>query len=329
MLFLLLNFDLIRYGISQGIGQFKILWQAEPISNFLSDPNIDQSLKKKLKLVGAIRRYAFDSLGLKYSENYTTVYDQKGMELLWVVSACEPFRLEAKVWKFPLIGNFSYKGFFNKGKALKLKNKLKKEGYDTNIRNAGGWSTLGWFKDPVLSGMLHYDEGDLAEIIIHELTHGTLFVKDSLKFNENLASFIGEKGAMRFLSHQYGSDSEVKKNYERKLADEKVLTAHILRGANYLDSLYAAMDGKLPVSEKRLIKQKAIDQIIHMADTLSLHSKAKYLKWLYDLHPNNTLFMSYLRYRGNLDSLERDFRNKYKGEIILMIEDYKKKYGKL
>ncbi len=327
LVFLLLNYDLIRYGLSQGAGQLKILRNAEPVTEFLADPSVPASMKDKLKLVEEIRRFAFDSLGLKYSNNYTTVYDQKGKEVLWVVTACEPFRLKAKTWNFPLIGSFSYKGFFNEKKARDLENKLKEEGYDTSIRNAGGWSTLGWFKDPVMSGMLHYDDGDLAEIIIHELTHGTLFVKDSLKFNENLASFIGEKGAQLFLKYKYGKDSRILKDYREKLDDEKLLTQHILRGADYLDSLYSNMD-ELPVDDKQLVKQEAIERIIHTADTLHLHNGIKYRKWLRDLHPNNTFFMSYMRYRGNMDVLERDFRYKYKGKIALMIKDYKEKYGK-
>ncbi len=328
LLFLLLNYQLIWYGLSQGAGQLKILWKAQPVREYLSDPSVDSSLKAKLRLVEEIRRFAFDSLGLKYSDNYTTVYDQKGKEVLWVVTACEPFKLKAKTWNFPFIGSFSYKGFFNEKKALELQKKLKMEGYDTNVRNAGGWSTLGWFKDPVMSGMLKYDEGDLAEIIIHELTHGTLFVRDSLKFNENLASFTGEKGAQLFLKYKYGADSKILKDYRDKLEDEKLLTNHILRGAAYLDSLYDHMDQQLPVEEKELLKREAIDSIIYSADTLHLHNRDKYVKWLRNLHPNNTFFMSYMRYRGNLDTLERDLQYKYKGRVALMIEDYKRKYGK-
>ncbi len=329
LLFVLLNSDLIRYGLSQATGQARILLGAVPVSVYLSGKDIDLNIKSNLLLVEEIRRFAFDSLGLSYSENYTTVYDQGGRELMWVVTACQPFQLEAKVWKFPLIGSFSYKGFFDKRKAMKLEEELKKQGYDTNVRSVGGWSTLGWFKDPVLTGMLQHEPGDLAEVIIHELTHGTLFVKDSLKFNENLASFFGEKGSQLFLSNTFGGNSILLTNYKKKLADEKLLTAHILKGADFLDSLYTQMDNKLPVPKKQLLKHKAIEQILYFADTLPLNNKERYLNWLHDLKPNNTLFMSYLRYRGELGLLEKDLRDKYNGEIRLMIEDYKKTYGSL
>ncbi len=92
-----------------------------------------------------------------------------------------------------------YKGFFNQKLAFELKDELEKEGYDVIVRNPGGWSTLGWFTDPILSKMLNRSEGDLANLIIHEMVHSTIFVKDSVEFNENLATFIGDRGAEKFL----------------------------------------------------------------------------------------------------------------------------------
>jgi predicted aminopeptidase len=71
-----------------------------------------------------------------------------------------------------------------------------------SIRNPGGWSTLGWFTDPILSGMLKRNEGDLASLIIHEMVHATIFVKDDVDFNENLASFIGDTARPIIFSHQ-------------------------------------------------------------------------------------------------------------------------------
>ena len=84
-----------------------------------------------------------------------------------------------------MVGAVPYKGFFNREKAVK-KEALEKDNYDVSIRNPGGWSTLGWFTDPILSNMLRRGDGDLASLIIHEMVHATLYVKDSAEFNENL-----------------------------------------------------------------------------------------------------------------------------------------------
>ena len=78
---------------------------------------------------------------------------------MWVVMACEPFELKPKEWTFPVVGSVPYKGFFKKERAEALKDELEKEGWDVMVRNPGGWSTLGWFTDPILSKMLMQERG--------------------------------------------------------------------------------------------------------------------------------------------------------------------------
>src|SRR2546422_992353 len=82
--------SLIVYGVRMGYGQLNIIWSAEPVETFLNDPSFPDSLKSKLHLIEEIRKYGIDSLGLKDTENYKTMYDQHDQELMWVVQACEP-----------------------------------------------------------------------------------------------------------------------------------------------------------------------------------------------------------------------------------------------
>ena len=207
------QFELIKYGIEQGRGRLRVIWNSVEVEDYLSNPNIPDSIRHKLLLVEAAKRFAIDSLGINESDNYSTFYDQKGKAILWVVTASEEFQFVAKTWTFPILGSVSYKGYFDLSKARTLQKQLVEEGWDTSLREVGGWSTLGWFKDPILSKMLERSDGDLAEVIIHELTHGTLFVKDSVEFNENLATFIGQRGAERFLAEHYGRNSEELASY--------------------------------------------------------------------------------------------------------------------
>jgi predicted aminopeptidase len=146
--------EMIGYGLSQGYGQFKVLYNAESVEKALQDKTFPDSLKQKLLLIQEIRKYAIDSLGLNESKSYTTIYNQHGKAILWNVTAAEPFALKAKEWKFPFLGTFSYKGFFDLEKAKKEEKVLRNNGYDTDIGVVGGWSTLGWFRDPILSNML-------------------------------------------------------------------------------------------------------------------------------------------------------------------------------
>lgn len=329
IVFLSFNHKLVLYGLKQGLGQMEIIINARPNAEVLDDPDFPDSLKVNLRLVDDIKRFAFDSLSINFSENYSTVYDQKGKELMFVVTACKPFELVPKEWKFPLIGTFSYKGFFDEQKAIALAAELKAEGLDSNLRTAGGWSTLGWLQDPILSNMLNDDEAGFAELIIHELTHGTLFVKDSVRFNENLATFIGIKGTELYLTAKYGVENENLLSYQKAWEDRNKLSEHILRGAVYLDSLYKSMDNDLSIETKQISKDDAINKIITSIDTLNLNNKQKYIDYFLKLKPNNTFFMSYLRYRGDLNVLEEELIDNYDGDIKKMLDDYKVKFPSL
>lgn len=326
---LIYHLDLVLYGLSQARGQLEIIRKARPIDEVLNDPEFPDSLKVNLRLIGDIKSFAFDSLGINFSRNYSKVYDQKGKELMFVVTACEPYKLKPRQWDFPLLGSFSYKGFFDEKKAKALEASLKAEGLDTNIRTAGGWSTLGWLEDPILSNMLAESEADFSETIIHELTHGTLFVKDSLRFNENLATFVGIKGTERYLRYKYGEESQELMNYKSAWRDRNFVSDHILRGSIFLDSIYNHLDDGLDDRIKSEIKEEAILRIIKTMDTLQLENKHRYVNYYLNNLPNNTLFMSYLRYRGDLHILEQELTDSYQGDIKKMLEDYKLKYPSL
>jgi predicted aminopeptidase len=318
--------DLIIYGIQQGQGQFNIIWNAKPVEEYLNDPAFPDSLKARLELIKEIRKYAIDSLGLKDTENYKTLYDQKGMEVMWVVIASEPFQLKAKEWKFPVIGSVPYKGFFKKERAENLKNELEADGWDVIVRNPGGWSTLGWFTDPILSKMLTRSEGDLANLIIHEMSHATIFVKDSVEFNENLSTFIGDRGAEQFLLYKYGPGSKEYVSYLQEDSDYLRYVDHMLRGAQKLDSLYATLKESDPLSQKKMLKEQLIRQIVKSMDTLSLaltkEPSARFRKTL----PNNAYFMNYRQYQAKQTEFADEWRNDFNADLKAYIAYLSDKY---
>jgi predicted aminopeptidase len=324
MVLAVIYWELIAYGLQQGYGQLNIIWNAKPVEHYLNDPTFPDSLKTRLELIKEIRKYAIDSLSLRDTENYKTLYDQKGEEVMWVVMASEPFALKPKEWKFPVIGSVPYKGFFKKERAENLRNELEKEGWDVIVRNPGGWSTLGWFTDPILSKMLARSEGDLANLIIHEMSHATIFVKDSVEFNENLATFIGDRGAELFLIYKYGKESKEYTTYIQEDEDYLKYVNHMLRGASLLDSLYEAMKATESISQKRLLKEAAIRKVIDAMDTLSLaltkQPSARFKKKL----PNNAYFMNFRQYQAKQTMFGEEWRIKFGSDLrayILYLTD--------
>jgi len=321
-------FDLVVYGLRQAKGQLNIVWNARPVEEFMADPSFPDSLKQKLRLIEEVRQYAIDSLGLKDTRNYKTLYDQKGEEIMWVVTASERYQLKAKEWKFPVLGSVPYKGFFRKDLALELRDELKQEGWDVSVRNPGGWSTLGWFTDPILSKMLERSEGDLANLIIHEMVHSTIFVKDSVDFNENLATFIGDRGTERFLIDHFGKNSPEYNQYMNEDSDYLKFTEHMLRGSEALEQLYASFSSAQPTAEKDTLKWQTIKKIVFALDTLSLTGErpekpsSRYQKAL----PNNAYFMNFRRYQSQQDVFWKEFREVYQENLRRYIAEVSRRY---
>jgi predicted aminopeptidase len=331
LLLVIWQFELVAYGLGQARGQLSIIWNARAIEEVLEDPKVADSLKQKILLTQEIRDFAIDSLGVNDTDSYRTLYDQQGKPVLWVVTACEPFSMKDYQWTFPVIGTFSYKGFFEYDKAVQAEKALQAKGLDTRIRTVSAWSTLGIFNDPILSGLLFRSEGSLANTIIHELTHATLFVKDDLKFNENLASFVGNKGAEAFLINKYGKNSAEHRAYVDQLHDRRLFAEHMLLGSRQLDSLYAGFGQELTYDQKLAKKRAKIREILQAADQLDFRTfRYRQLpqKLLNKELPNNTFFRSYVRYQSELQELEQEFNNKFHGQLDQYLAYLKAKYEK-
>lgn len=315
--------DMVMYGLRQLQGQLHIVIEAVPVEKIMTQPGTPDSIRKKLEFIEEVRRFAMDKLELKNSKNYTTYYDQKGKPAIWVITACEPFDMKAYEWYFPMLGHVSYKGFFVKERGYPEVNDLRKQGYDVEYSPAGGWSTLGFFKDPILSGMLRRNKGQLAELIIHELTHSTVYLKGQVELNENLATFVGERGAEQFLKYKYGEGSKELMQYQFEREDEQVFGDFMVKACNELDTYYEGFDTLPNKAEKYNFKYRKIASIVLRIDSLKLHYPERYHFDLPDEKlPDNTFFMSYQRYRGNLEELEQQFE-KQNRNIISLINYYK------
>jgi predicted aminopeptidase len=318
--------DLVVYGVRQARGQLNIIWNAKPVEQFLADPNFPDSLKTRLRLIDEVRRYAIDSLGLKDTENYKTMYDQHGKEIMWVVIASERYRLQPKEWTFPILGAVPYKGFFNEELAMKLRDELEKDSWDVIVRNPGGWSTLGWFTDPILSKMLNRSEGDLANLIIHEMSHATIFVKDSVDFNENLATFIGDRGAEQFLLFKYGEESKEYRNYIAEDVDYLKYVDHMLRAGLVLDSLYASMKDTDLEAEKKSRKETLIRKIVMSMDTLSLELNKKPSERFEKKLPNNAYFLNFRQYQASQDIFFEEWEKSFGKDLRKYIQHLSQKH---
>jgi predicted aminopeptidase len=332
ILFLILTvgyFSEIIYGIRQLQGQLKIIKGSIELDEYLANPSKPDSIKQKLGLVTRVKEFSINILEFNSTDNYTSVYDQKGEDILWVLTASLPFKLEPKTWKFPFLGEVTYKGHFNLHRAIQEARELEKENWDVNVRTVTAWSTLGWFSDPVLTGMLDRREGELAELILHELTHSTLFVKDSVEFNENLASFIGTKAAKLFLISEYGKDSNQFIEYENGLKDQQKIVNFMLTSASKLDSLYTNFANQTDTAQIKKYKDEMITRIINNLDTVTFENKNEFQDFFRERKPNNAFFMNFVRYNSMEDEFERILASKFDGDLKSFLDFFKTNYPSL
>ena len=320
----LFNFTLVTYGWNQLKGQMHIINNARPLEEVLNDKNIPDSLKAKIRFIDVIAKYASDSLGLKRSENYTTLYDQKNKPILWVITASDRYKLNAYQWKFPFLGSVSYKGFFDYEKGAYEDSLLQLQGYDTDYGEVSAWSTLGWFNDPILSSMLYRSDGQIAELIIHEMTHATVYLKSNVDLNENLASMIGEEGALRFLISHFGKESQQVTDYVNRKSDYDLFSNKMLLARAKLDSLYKTFDG-LNAATKDSLKSEMIESIVLSLDTVSFYNKKRYASLFEKRKPNNAYFMNFVRYDSQKEEMRIELNKKFSGNIHQYLESVKNK----
>ncbi|MCL2809122.1 MAG: aminopeptidase [Treponema sp.] len=236
------------YTLTQGMTMLGYLNQAIPLEQ------VDD--EEFVKLVLDIRRFASEELGLAMSKNYTNYVELDRNYLAAVVSASARDSFRRHEWNYPIVGRLPYKGFFNVEDARKEREKLEKKDLDVWIRGVDAFSTLGWFKDPLFSYMRNYTPSRLADLIIHEQVHATVFLKGQVQFNEELATFIGGEGSRIFIKNRYGEDS---KEYQDMFTSDTNSQNYIAFIQELIAELNVMYTSNISREEKLLEKDRIIN----------------------------------------------------------------------
>ena len=192
------------YTMKQGTTMLGYLGRAIPLEELTTKDSASEEDHRFVQRVEDIRRFAIEYLGLKASKNYTRYVELDRDYLAAVVSASAKDSFTPYEWWFPVVGKVPYKGFFNVDDARKERTKLEKKDLDLWIRGVDAFSTLGWFRDPLYSYMEKYSDQSLAELIIHELLHATVYLNNQSQFDEELAEFVGTEGARLYIEKTPG-----------------------------------------------------------------------------------------------------------------------------
>lgn len=243
-----------------GKGQLEMSNRARPIKEVIEDPRTPPDLKSLLEETEQINAFARAS-GLTPTQNYTEYVQLDREAATWVVSASRPLEFSPKTWGFPIVGSFTYLGWFDLEDAKQHGESLKKEGWDVYVRGASAYSTLGWFRDPILSTMISKGEDALSrlvDVLLHESVHATFYVNHQSYFNESIANFVAKKLTESYLLKTRGRDSEDLDRFRKSLAESSRRSRLLHQGYKKLDELYRSSESD---EEKKKKKNEILQKL--------------------------------------------------------------------
>lgn len=231
-----------RYLAKQGVGQLNLLRARRRIVDVLRDPTVDADLRRRLALAREARDFGVRELGLRGGDEFTRFVDSAGAPIAWNVTAAPKDRLAPHLNSFPIVGAIPYLGFFAEGDAEHEAARLKQLDLDVWVRPVAGYSTLGMMSDPIYSSMLDGPDSRIVEVVLHEMTHATVYLPGHSDWNESLATVVGIEGAAQFFLRRGDARTAegVVADARKHQADEETFARFIEPVARALEHLYAS-----------------------------------------------------------------------------------------
>jgi len=272
-----------------------------PVDRLIADPQTKPDLRRRLELSKRILAFARDHLNMPAGGAYSLYADLDRPHLVWVVHAAPELSLDAKSWWYPVIGRQTYRGYFQEKQAMTEKAHLERQGYETWSDGVDAFSTLGVFRDPLLSTFIQRDEMDLAELLFHELTHRQYHIAGNTRFNEGLAEAVARESVRRYYKAT-GRPKEVA-YYELRLKRLGQARAAIDATVTDLKKLYAS---HLPDETKRQRKVAEIARLKTRLRSLRGEWGGGLTSWIND-PINNARLDSFTTYEDEVPRFTRLF----------------------
>lgn len=238
-------------------GQWQILVGREPVAQIIAATNTPERLRTQLALALELRRFAASKLHLPVGRHYLSYVDLHRPHAVWNVFAAPEFSVKGRTWWYPFVGRLEYHGYFAEKNASHYAQRLRGQGWDVAVEPVDAYSTLGWFREPLLSSFINYPETELAAVLFHELAHQKLFVSGDTEFNEAFATTVEQAGVRCWLEDHPTPGARV--SYERDVAREREFVALVLDTRHGLERAYA--DTAASDAERRARKQAIFEEL--------------------------------------------------------------------
>ena len=291
------------YLVRQGLGYLAMQARARDIENLRREGRVDVETLEFFDRLTDIRTFAAQGLGLTVGNSFSRYVATDRTHLVDVVSAVRDDSFERYMWQYPVLGRLFYRGFYDPAAADREALRLRKAGFDVLVRPVRAFSSLGFFSDPAYSFMRGYSDYELANLILHEQMHATVWADGQNEFNEEIATFVGEVGAEIYVAQKYGTDSEEYRSIHRLRADREAFREVIRSVHADLQSAYdslASRDARL--AAKRDIFRDAQARFAERYDELFLTDR---YRGFAEAPPNNAYIDSYMKYTGDIDLYHR------------------------
>ncbi len=305
----------VGYVIRSAYFQAELLHSRTPIDEVRASGTLNNKQIAALDRIADVKSYGAE-IGLKATDNYETIASEWD-RTIWNMSACPHLSFKPATWRFPIVGAVPYLGFFRREDADKWVERMENKGHEVYLRTAGAYSTLGWFRDPILPGMLEWDDQRLADTVIHELAHATLWIKGSVKFNESFANFVGETASFRYLADRFGTDSTI---YTDAVAfhEDLAIWRRVLRELYQdLDRVYTDPEKD---DEQKLSEREALyDSLYERVASAGLTHEARFLEAVKKGPWNNARLAQYRTYNHKREWFQRVL-DQQNGDLLRFIE---------
>ncbi|MGK0297328.1 MAG: putative aminopeptidase [Gammaproteobacteria bacterium] len=229
-------------------GQVGILLNKKHVANIINASDTNKQLREKLIEVQKILDFAHHKLYMPDNGSYRHYTDVKNNFVVWNVIAAPEFSLNSKRWCFLIVGCMNYRGYFNEDKARAYAASLQQKGWEVYVGGVTAYSTLGWFKDPLLNTIINREDWEIARLLFHELAHQIVYIKDDTNFNEAFADSVSLIGLEIWLSTQ---SNEKKLKVMELIAHESEFTELTLATRDVLEELYQTNSTKNQIRQRK------------------------------------------------------------------------------
>lgn len=233
-------------------GHFTVLHDAKPVSDLLTDPDLDARLRTRLVEAEQIRGYAVTALSEPDNGSYRSYADIKRPFVVYNVFAAPSLSLKLHESCLLVVGCVEYRGYYSRESAEAYADALHRDGWETFVAGIPAYSTLGYFDDPLLNTFIYLPRGEVARMIFHELAHQILYVRGDTPFNESFAVTVETVGVQRWIMAHPDAAPE----YERYDVHRRQFRALVERYRKRLEAVYAGPQGD---EEKAVEKQRLFD----------------------------------------------------------------------